>query len=251
MINITENPYPVSGIIKDVDNSTVLKDVIVTAYNETKNEEITVTSTTNSSGEYTLDLANFPTDYENGDTIILKATKSGTDKIKEYRFTIDTGEGSEEKNLTLTYYDALGLIKELLSDNWERGNTDLKKPAFYKVFDIKRIDISTLGNQDIIIFYEQLVINTKNSIGTLTKNMKIPVVIDIRSTISRIHLLKVRNEIDRLIGQNIINPVEGWNILDNDSGWKDLSDKSKNLWRFIMFVEVEKLNMSRKNEYWG
>ena len=94
---MTTTPYPISGIVYDIDGSSVVEGATVTVYNETTGEELSESVTTNSNGEYTVDLANFPSGYSDGDVIVVKATKSGTDKIKEYRTTVDTSQGSEGK----------------------------------------------------------------------------------------------------------------------------------------------------------
>jgi len=250
---MTTTPYPISGIVYDIDGSSVVSGATVTAYNETTGEELptNAVATTNDSRAYVIDLANFPSGYSDGDVIVVKATKSGTDKIKEYRTVVDTSQGSEEKDLILTYYDVLGLIKEILESNWRKGNTDLQTPTIKKIFDMKRIDISSLGNKDYILLYEMPTIIEKNSLGVSKKRMIFPLSIDIRSTYSREHTIKVRNEVDRILNSNIISPASGWDIIDPDRGWRDLSDKSIKLWRFVLDVEVEKLNMDRTNEWWS
>lgn len=95
-------PYPLSGLVKDVDGSTVLENIIVTAYDFNTKEYIS--SVTNSSGEYMLDLANLTSGYSNGDVIYLTAITNNTSNIKKYehyRTTVSTSNGLEEKNLTL------------------------------------------------------------------------------------------------------------------------------------------------------
>lgn len=245
---MSRTPYPISGEIKDPDQSTLSENTIVTFYNETKGEETTQTATTNESGEYTLDLANATTEYENGDIIVIKATKG--EKLKRFRFTLDTSTGYYEKNLTLSYIDIIGLFKDIITDGWQKGNTDLKTPKIVKILDYKRPEISTLDNETWILIYELTTLPQKNSIGTLTRRLKHIVTLDIRSIISHSHALSVRNEVDRVLGTKLINPVEGYDILNLDiNAWKDLSDKNRKSYRFLMDVEIEKLNMTRSNEY--
>lgn len=248
MIKITRIPYPCSGVITEPNKTTLCESAVVTAYNETKGEELNNTVTTNSAGEYIFDLCNLTTEYSNGDIIVLKATKG--DKLKRYRFTVDTSVGYEEKNLILSYIDVLGLVKDLLTDGWQKGNTNNKTPKVIKIFDYKRQDISTLDNETWLSLYEVITLPERNSIGDLTRKLKHIVTVDIRSKVSREHAISVRNETDRIFGQNIIEAVEGYNIINPDGrSWKDLSDKLKNMQRFIMDIEIEKLNMSRASEY--
>jgi len=247
-------PYPISGYVYDIDGSTAAEGAVVTALNGTTGEELATPyqSTTNASGEYSIDLANLTSGYSNGDKIVVKVTYSGTDKIKEYATTVVVATGYEEKNLTLTYYDVLGMINELLSTYWERARTDNITPSINKIFDKKRVDLTS--GQTAILTYERDTINEKNSLGSLTKRMICPITVQVltkKQTGGREQAIKARNEIDRIINTYIINPANGWDILDSDNNWIDLSDKSNFLWKYSMDMQFEKLNMSRTGEWYS
>ncbi|MBW6469624.1 MAG: hypothetical protein K0A90_00200 [Methanosarcinaceae archaeon] len=96
------SPYPISGVVYEIDTSTVKASATVIAYNQRTTETVTVT--TNSSGEYSLDLANLSSGYNSGDVIFISAY-FGNESI-DYRTTTsasDTVGGSETKNLYLMF----------------------------------------------------------------------------------------------------------------------------------------------------
>ena len=85
-------PYGLSGLIYDI-NSTVIDGATVKATN-TRTEDIT-TTTTNSLGQYTLDLANFTSVYATNDIIFVQAWKKGTPfKMTSFTFKL-TGDSKE------------------------------------------------------------------------------------------------------------------------------------------------------------
>jgi len=90
-------PYPISGIIYDSD-SEVLNGVTVSVINTDSNEELT--TTTNSSGEYILDLANLTSGYRNGDLISIYSSYGR--RYSEQFHTVVTSTGYGTKNLTLS-----------------------------------------------------------------------------------------------------------------------------------------------------
>jgi len=243
--------YPISGVVKDSDNSTLLEGATVTAYNETNEEEISITSTTNSVGEYTLDLANLTTSgYADEDYIVLKVTYPDSDKIAQYRFQVDTDVGYEEKNLTVTYHDATGLLYDLLNDQWQIGNTDLKMPTISKIYDLKRVDVNLTDTQNYILIYSLPQLQRKNAIGSTSNQMLFPISIQILGSESRIVSFKIKNEVDRILNANIINPAYKWDILDPDGEWKDLCDRNRNYYKFVHTgMKFRKLNASRTEEW--
>lgn len=60
-------PWLIRGVVKDIDEAVDTSGVTVYAYNLTTEESISTTS--NSSGEFILDCANFASGYTNGDVI--------------------------------------------------------------------------------------------------------------------------------------------------------------------------------------
>lgn len=93
-------PYPVSGKVYD-ETGTALENATVTLYDVTNHEWLPSDArvTTNALGEYTLDLANFKTDYANGNTILIIAWDSNSIKVAGGEHTVATATGSWEKDL--------------------------------------------------------------------------------------------------------------------------------------------------------
>ena len=99
---MTTTPYPVSGTISDTDNSAAVSGASVTVFNRTTpgtNNSNYMSATTNSSGQYIIDLADMPSGYSNGDKLIISASYSGCSV--ESLHTIDTAAGSHTANMTL------------------------------------------------------------------------------------------------------------------------------------------------------
>lgn len=250
------NPYPISGTVNDVDLS-LASGATVTAFNETKNTEMNeaYNATTNSDGEYTIDASDI-CDYDNGDVIVLLAYLESSDvndkRTVIYRTTIDTDEGSEEKNLQLEFEDILSGVLWLLSQNWRTGSTQLRTPTFKKVFDIINFNLAT---GDLVTTYERQVQIRPNGAGIETRHMIYPISIDIRCTHSRSQILLMLKEIDRIINANQLNPFYGFDILEANTNWIDLSNKAKKLWRFVYDIEFEKINdvrvedVAQNNQY--
>ena len=97
---MTQTPHPVSGIITDSNGSTP-EGTVVIIFNIRTNGKIT--GTTNSSGEYTLDLANSSeAEYADGDEILIRALINGEHiRMQEIRKTISTSTGFLNQDLTL------------------------------------------------------------------------------------------------------------------------------------------------------
>lgn len=96
-----ETPFAVSGIVYDVDGSTALEGVKVGAYNQTNAEWLpsSAQSTTNSNGEYTIDLANFNSGWSSGDIIYVYAKIEGKNAVM--RAIIGGGDSSWGDDLYL------------------------------------------------------------------------------------------------------------------------------------------------------
>jgi len=87
-------PYPVDGVVYDIDGSTLVSGAIVVALDVTTAEKIS--TTTNALGQFQLDLANLSSGYTNADKIQVTATyktESGQRSLSK-RHTVDTGTGS-------------------------------------------------------------------------------------------------------------------------------------------------------------
>uniref|UniRef100_A0A6H1ZRV1 Uncharacterized protein n=1 Tax=viral metagenome TaxID=1070528 RepID=A0A6H1ZRV1_9ZZZZ len=99
-------PYPISGYVYDIDGITVLANIKVTAINTTQGNRLpnTAIATTNSLGEFIIDLANLPTDYANNDKIHIVAYT--IKKSLDSRHTVDTVAGSYSHNMVLHWTTA-------------------------------------------------------------------------------------------------------------------------------------------------
>jgi hypothetical protein len=114
----------------------------------------------------------------------------------------------------------------------------------YINFDLSTKPLNISGDIDLIIHLatiNQIAIGT----GEGGREIIFPVAIDIGGRYSRIQLIKVRNEVDRILNASILLNVSGYNILDPDSKWIDLSNKYTGLWRYVYDINVRKLNASR------
>ena len=100
-------PYPISGVVyesyeTDSSQDTGVNAVSVRVYNVT-NSEYSSWVTTNSSGQYTIDLANMTTAYLDNDVIFIETLfVSGVNASSSCeRIVVDTGVGSDTQNLYL------------------------------------------------------------------------------------------------------------------------------------------------------
>lgn len=92
-------PHPIRGIIYD-ENSLVKDGVMVTVTNFRTDEGTNVT--TNTAGEYILDLANLPSGYEDKDILLLQAyINEPPEKYDDATLTCDTSVDEQTQNLTL------------------------------------------------------------------------------------------------------------------------------------------------------
>lgn len=96
-------PYPLSGLVYDTNGTSLALGAKVTCRNVTKDEWLPEVTTviTDLSGEYVIDLANLPTDYENGDKIQIVAFDSTGLKSIDFRHTVNTVVGAYENNAVL------------------------------------------------------------------------------------------------------------------------------------------------------
>jgi len=91
--------YPVYGIVYDTDGTTPLASVTVTARNESTNK--TISETTNTSGQYVLDLGNLTGSWNNGDNITVYLKYQSAEKVVTFTIDTSTYPGGYEQDLTL------------------------------------------------------------------------------------------------------------------------------------------------------
>ena len=85
-------PFIFSGTVTDIDQSTVLSGVKVTALNKTNTGNTSVV--TDSNGQYVLDFANMANNVSVGDVVSLKYNKGSKTRVSDVTITqamIDSG----------------------------------------------------------------------------------------------------------------------------------------------------------------
>lgn len=114
---LNDVPYPIAGNVDDVDNTTNLDGgstfftVKVHAWNYTKQELMwgSAIGNTTPTGDYSIDAANFPTTWANGDILVIGITKAALGKDESSHViatgygthTLDTGAGSGTVNIKM------------------------------------------------------------------------------------------------------------------------------------------------------
>jgi hypothetical protein len=146
--------------------------------------------------------------------------------------------------------DAPGTVKTLLTNNWTAVNTDNKTPVIDIVYDVKEIDLSI---NDRILIYTVNETARINGIGSKKTRQDHMISIDIRSaykpnkdttkstmstTTGHEHLLKLKEEVERIITTYSNNPGGGYQAILPDGTNQNLSDKFKNLWRYVYEVKL-------------
>jgi hypothetical protein len=146
--------------------------------------------------------------------------------------------------------DAPGTVKNLLTDNWIAANTDNKTPVIDLVYDVKELDISI---NDRILIYTVNETARINGIGSKKTRQDHRVSIDIRSAykpnkdttkaaMSTVtgheHLLNIKEEVERIITTYSNNPGGNYQAMLPDGTNQNLSDKFKNLWRYVYEVKL-------------
>lgn len=139
--------------------------------------------------------------------------------------------------------DALDIVKDLIETNWDSNNTDKKTPVVMVITDAgtKRIDASTM---DYILLYRVSYTTKPQGLGTSHKEIREVISIDIRtSQLGRQHSIKVRDELERILDENIIN-LSSYNYM-MPMRFIDLSDKTVKIWRYVYDIELVDLNRDR------
>jgi len=138
--------------------------------------------------------------------------------------------------------DVLDTIINVLTNNWTASNTDSITPTIGRVTDYKRIDVAST---DWVLCYEIDEIWEPNAIGGKEWATINDVSIDIRTTYNstmnvanlRSHVVKIADEVKRIIKANIANPDANFQLLFLTRK-KDLSDRSVGLGRMTIDVRL-------------
>jgi len=141
--------------------------------------------------------------------------------------------------MAATWLESIPLLKTLFNDGWNRANTNQRKPVIDDITNIepgkgKRLD---LRRQDAVLFYETAHNEEQPELLYDFVNTRINVTIDIRTTLSRIQLQKMENEVRRLVHVNRKGDGVNFDRLIYKTR-TDLSDRTKKLWRYTFQVEI-------------
>lgn len=142
--------------------------------------------------------------------------------------------------------DLLDSVKDLLTTNWNISNTASRTPSISNIFENKRIDFVMGGSTDHILLYEDSQDAVDGASGGGIKHKVNIITIDVRTMHNRAQGILIRNEIERIIVANEVNPFSSdpfYDIADVTS-LQDLSDKSVKLYRFVLKLKLERFTQT-------
>ena len=141
--------------------------------------------------------------------------------------------------------DPLQEVLTILSDSWNSGSTDYRKPNFIKITDVKRYEFNK--NQDVVIAHRARPIIEPAGIGRANKHENEAFDIDIRvlGQNQEQHWLNVIEHTKSILQAQKVNPSSNFLILDFDGQAQDLSDKTHWLWRYMLPVQMKRYNVNR------
>ena len=107
-------PYPISGVVMDTNSTTRVSGATVIAWDVT--QQTSTQTTTNTNGEFVMDLANMSVDYADDDRVqIITFTGTGSNhRSLDHRHLVDTAVGtSDQGNMVLKptedhYFNSIG-----------------------------------------------------------------------------------------------------------------------------------------------
>ena len=138
--------------------------------------------------------------------------------------------------------DVLVDVKDLITDNWTKSNTNEIAPFVELVTEVPKTDY--LGNnRDIVYIYERSPYSQEpNGVGKKSKKYTHFVSCDFRTMVNRAHGWNGRTELIRIFDTNVLDQV--LDVLEIFQ-ITDLSDKRKNQYRFVVDVDIQKLHEIR------
>ena len=135
--------------------------------------------------------------------------------------------------------ESIELMESILDTNWNRGNTNQRKPVITDITTLdpgrgKRFD---LNRSDGVFLYETAHNEEQPEVFYDFVHTRINVTIDVRTVKSRSHLMKLEDEVRRII--HLKRKGDGQN-LDRllFKTRTDLSDRTKHLHRMTFQVEI-------------
>jgi|TARA_R100001530_G_C4249421_1_gene137439 hypothetical protein len=135
--------------------------------------------------------------------------------------------------------ESIELMKSILDTNWNRANTNQRKPVITDITTLdpgrgKRFD---LNRSDGVFLYETAHNEEQPEVFYDFVHTRINVTIDVRTVKGRSHLMKLEDEVRRII--HLKRKGDGQN-LDRllFKTRTDLSDRTKHLHRMTFQVEI-------------
>tara|TARA_B100000287_G_scaffold433829_1_gene496553 strand:+ start:1353 stop:1802 length:450 start_codon:yes stop_codon:yes gene_type:complete len=141
--------------------------------------------------------------------------------------------------MVATFKEGIDAVVDVLSDNWNRANTNNYKPVIIDIAETgpergKRLD---LDRTDYVLVFETAHNEELPELLYDFVTTRINITVDIRTTRSRAQLQKMENELRRCI--HLKRKGDGVNF--DRLVYKtrtDLSDRSKRLFRMTFQIEV-------------
>ena len=141
--------------------------------------------------------------------------------------------------MVATFKEGIDAVVDILSDNWNRANTDNFKPVIIDIAETgpergKRLD---LDRTDYVLVFETAHNEELPELLYDFVTTRINITVDMRTTRSRAQLQKMENELRRCI--HLKRKGDGVNF--DRLVYKtrtDLSDRSKRLFRMTFQIEV-------------
>ncbi len=127
----------------------------------------------------------------------------------------------------------------LLSNNWNNSNTGSVTPAIKNVSDVKRS-----GGDSLMVYYISEAVSDASSGASSKKKTKV-IAIDCRSFTSYAQGLLIKEEVERILNANQVNPFSDqvYDISDVTST-DDISERTRGLFRFKVLATFEQFNIS-------
>ena len=105
--------------------------------------------------------------------------------------------------------DVVAQTVSLLDTDWITANTAGVKPKIDEIFDSKRFRYSKTAatDGDAVWVYSPNFTQEPSGVNSTNVNTKDAITIDVRSMVSRAHIILLRDEVKRILGANFVTPV--------------------------------------------
>ena len=134
--------------------------------------------------------------------------------------------------------ESVELVQSLFDSGWNRGNTNQRKPVIQDITSVepggKRLD---LARSDAIVLYETAHNEEQPEVFYDFVHTRINVTVDARTMEGRKQLMKMEDEIRRIVHLNRKGDGENFDRLLYKTR-TDLSDRTKRLHRMTFQIEI-------------